>query len=329
MLAEPVNLDLTNTPVSGYVPLRVSALRSIDTTAVDLFLQYERNSAPVLYCRAGFRVDQQRLLELADSGVEHVYVRREDFHSFGNDLLDSLDKFLHRDTVPQTEKFAALQVAFAVEIEQTIRLVDCGKFHTVAERVGRNLVFLLATSDVLPRDLFRIARHDFNTFTHVTNTASYSIILAEQLGISDREELEQIAAGAMLHDIGKRFLPPALLAKRSPLTTEEREIIQTHPVRGYEELCDRPGLDFGQLMMVYQHHEHVDGTGYPVNILADEIHPWAKLLTVVDVFDGLTSKRPHRRPATVEEALDYQRQRAGTYFDREVIECWISAMSKT
>jgi HD-GYP domain-containing protein (c-di-GMP phosphodiesterase class II) len=222
-----------------------------------------------------------------------------------------------------------LQVAFAVEIEQTMRLVDSGKIRSLAERVSRDLVTLFATSEVLPRDLFRIARHDFNTFTHVTNVASYSIILAEQLGIRDRLELEQIATGAMLHDIGKRFIPAAILTKNGPLDPEERELVETHPLRGYEELCDRPGLSFGQLMMVYQHHEHVDGSGYPVKILGDEIHPWAKLLIVVDRFDAMTAKRPYRRPATLEFVFDYQRQRAGTYFDREVVECWISAMGKT
>jgi HD-GYP domain-containing protein (c-di-GMP phosphodiesterase class II) len=320
---------MSDSPTSGYVPVRLAALKSIDTTAVDLFLQYERRRAPVLYCRSGTRLDQQHFLDLADSGVEHVYVCRDDFHLFCSNVLEVLEKYLQQDAVPQTEKFAALQVAFAVEIEHTMRLVDSGRIRSLSERISRDLVTLFSTSEVLPRDLFRIARHDFNTFTHVTNVASYSVILAEELGIRDRLELEQIATGAMLHDIGKRFIPAEILVKTGLLEPEERELVETHPLRGYEELYDRPGLCFGQLMMVYQHHEHVDGSGYPVKILANEIHPWAKLLTVVDCFDAMTARRPYRRPATLECVFDYQRQRAGTFFDREVVECWISAMSKT
>jgi HD-GYP domain-containing protein (c-di-GMP phosphodiesterase class II) len=329
MLEIPINSDVSDSPLSGYVPVRIAALLSIDTTAVDLFLQYERGREPVLYCRSGARLDQQQFLDLVDSGIERVYVRRDDFHQVCNNVLEVLEKCLQQDTVPQTEKFAALQVAFAVEIEESMRLIDSGRIRSLAERISRDLVTLFATSEVLPRDLFRIAMHDFNTFTHVTNVASYSIILAEQLGIHDRPELEQIATGAMLHDIGKRFIPAAILAKNGPLDPEERELVETHPLRGYEELCDRPGLSFGQLMMVYQHHEHVDGSGYPVKILDREIHPWAKLLTVVDRFDAMTAKRPYRRSATLEFVIDYQRQRAGTVFDREVVECWILAMSKT
>jgi HD-GYP domain-containing protein (c-di-GMP phosphodiesterase class II) len=153
-------------------------------------------------------------------------------------------------------------------------------------------------------------------------------MLAERLGIKDQNELRKIASAAVLHDLGKRFIPAAILTKAGGLTYEEREIIETHPQRGYEELCENSELDFGQLMMVYQHHERVDGTGYPVRVLQNEIHPWARMLAVVDVFDTMTAKRPSRRPATPEYVLDYQRQQAGTHFDREVVECWISAMTK-
>ena len=75
---------------------------------------------------------------------------------------------------------------------------------------------------------------------------------------------EQIATAAMLHDVGKRFIPAESSPSRDDSITEERAIIESHPIRGYIELCQNSELDFGQLMMVYQHHEHVDGTGYPV-----------------------------------------------------------------
>jgi len=86
-------------------------------------------------------------------------------------------------------------------------------------------------------------------------------------------------------------------------------------------------VTFEQLMMAYQHHERFDGKGYPVGIAADEIHPWARMLAVVDVFDAMTGMRPYRKPATAQEAMDYIRQNAGTHFDPEVVECWDNAMS--
>ena len=328
MSTTAIATDSNASPISGYVPMRTAALRSIDTAAADIYVQYDRRSRPVLYCRAGCRLDPQHFAELADAGIEQVYVIKDDFDRFSSRMLESLESYFQRDSVPQTEKFAALQIAMSVEIEHSLRVVDCDRFQAVAEKVGRQLVGLLAASDVLPRDLFRIARHDFHTFTHVTNVASYMVILAEQMGVSDPQTLEQMASGAMLHDVGKRFIPPNILAKQGLLDPEEREVYETHPQRGYVELCDRPGLEFAQLMMVYQHHERIDGRGYPVRVLGDEIHPWTKLLSVVNVFDEMTTRRGNRRPATMQQALEYQRQQAGTQFDPEVVKCWISVMEK-
>jgi HD-GYP domain-containing protein (c-di-GMP phosphodiesterase class II) len=328
MSALATDTDLKRNPTAGYVPLRPSVLRSIDSAPADLFVQYDEHSAPVLYCRAGSPLSAHHFAELADAGIEQVYVPTEDFNRVSSRLLDSLETYFQKDWIPQAEKFAALQIAVSVEIEHSFRAVDCGAFQSVSEKVGRQLVSILAASDVLPRDLYRIAQHDFSTFTHVTNVASYVVILAEEMGMRDAAALEQIASAAMLHDIGKRFIPPAILHNTGQLDEEEREMLESHPLRGYVELCDRPGLEFGQLMMVYQHHERIDGLGYPVKILGDEIHPWAKILSVVNVFDGMTSKRGNRRPATVEHVLDFQRQQAGTQFDPEVVKCWISLMSK-
>src|SRR4029079_11263868 len=271
----------------------------------------------------------QQFVELAEGGVENLYVRSDDFSNLSNDVLTSLDSLLKQGNIRPTEKFAALQIAVAVTVEQKLRLVDCSKFQALAAKVGGDLVNLFGDNDVLPRELFRMARHDFNTFTHVTNVASYCVMLAKRLGINDDNDLHKIATAAILHDVGKRFIPSRILTKTTRLTPEERETIESHPTRGYVELCEKGGLDFGQLMMVYQHHEHMDGTGYPVKVTGDEIHPWARMLAVVDVFDTMTAKRPEGRPATAEQVLDFQRQQAGTQFDREVVECWISAMTKT
>jgi HD-GYP domain-containing protein (c-di-GMP phosphodiesterase class II) len=313
---------------SGYVAVPVDTLKCLAVATVDVFVRKDDDCKPVLYCRAGYPLASSQFLGLADVGVKSIYVRTEDFRSFGATLLESIDDLLKQDTIPETERFAALQAAVSVELEQTSRLVDCGKFVSLAEKVGRNIVILLATNNVLPNELFCIARHDFQTFTHVTNVASYSVILAERMGITDSNELEQIAVAGMLHDIGKRFIPASILSKPGKLDAAEREVIETHPLRGYIELQDRPDLSFGQLMIVYQHHERIDGTGYPVRITGDEMHPWAKMAAVVDVFDAITGSRPYRRPAPASVALDFIREHTGTHFDKEAAACWISAMNE-
>ncbi len=314
---------------AGFMPVQVGMLQRLHRTAVDLFIQYEANAVPVLYYRAGCELESGQSARLLETGVRQIYVRTDEFNRFVAHLMESIDVQSEIETVPAAERYAALQLAMAAEIEHAARLIDCGPFVAVAEKLGRELTSLLAGNDVLPLDLYRLARHDFNTFTHVTNVASYGVILAERLGLCDGSEFESMAKAAILHDIGKRFIPASILSKPSKLDPEERAIIETHPQRGYEELCDRKDMSEAQLMMVYQHHERFDGKGYPVGFQGEEIHPWARMLAVVDVFDAMTGTRPYRRPCSALEAMEYICKNAGTHFDPEMVACWNSTMTKS
>lgn len=314
---------------AGYMSVHVELLRRLDKASVDLHLQHETNPEPALYLRAGCPIEPKQTARLIGYGDRQILVRSEDFHRFASDLLERIDALAERETVPAAERFAALQLAMAAEIEHAARLVDCGPYVTVAEKVGRELTSIMVNNNVLPRDLFRLARHDFNTFTHITNVASYGVILAERLQLCDGSELESLATAAMLHDIGKRFIPASILQKPSKLDPEERAIIETHPQRGYEELCGRDDMSHEQLMMVYQHHERFDGKGYPVGYQGEEIHPWARMLAIVDVFDAITGTRPYRKPAAAREAMEYICSNTGSHFDPEMVACWKSIMDKS
>jgi len=316
-------------PASSYMGIQVEMLRRLHHSTVDLYIQYDSGSEPVLYYRACGPLEADQTSRLLESGVRQVFVRTDEFHRFASHLLDTVDSDTERETVPPCERFAALQLAMAVEIEHAARLVDSGPYVAVADKLGRDLTTMLVNNNVLPSDLFRLARHDFLTFTHITNVASYGVLLAERLGLCDGSQYESLAKAAILHDIGKRFIPASILQKPAKLDPEERAIIETHPQRGYEELCTREDMAHEQLMIVYQHHERFDGKGYPVGLQGDEIHPWARMLAVVDVFDAMTGIRPYRRPATAADAMDYICKSAGTHFDPEMVACWNSMMAKS
>jgi HD-GYP domain-containing protein (c-di-GMP phosphodiesterase class II) len=304
------------------------ALQALTTIDVDLYVQYEASSAPALLCTAPWEIDRERVAELAAVGVEQLLVRRHDFIDFSEQLSRGLDRLLQHEAVPASEKFALMQTAVAAELQRTLGVIDSAAYCHAAAKISDDLVQLLS-AECLPADLFALARHDYLTFSHVTNVAAYLVILAERLGMGDPQTLRELAYGAMLHDFGKRHLPSDVLAKNGRLTADERALIETHPTRGYEELYDRPDLGFAQLMMIYQHHERLDGKGYPVGLTGEEIHPWARLLAVVDVFDAITAKRPYRQPLSIVDALTYQQTLSGTHFDEGMLECWISIMTPT
>lgn len=308
---------------AGYTSVAIELLARAETAPVDIFLAPDQAAPPKLYCRTGIALDQQQVLSLEDIGIRDFYVQSGDVRRLGEYLRDA---FLNgRRTATVAEQFSAMQVVVAAEVEHAARLLDCSKYVHLAATIGSDIAAFVSSRKVLPYELFTVARHDFNTFVHVTNVASYSVLLAKRLGINEIHQLELLASAAMLHDLGKRHIPSNILNKTGRLTTSERELVELHPTRGYTELCSRPDLTFEQLMVVYQHHERVDGTGYPVGIPDQEICFWAKLLAVVDVFDALTGERPYRAPITPQQAIEYLQRNAGTHFDAEIVQCWEAA----
>lgn len=311
---------------AGYVRLSSSMLRKINQLPIALYYCDGESDRAVLFRQAEIQVDEATLDDLIESKGELLFIRAIDFKNTCAEWMDSIDDLIADESMPPADRFQVLQAAVCYEVERTLKAVDPGHYIGLVAEVSQHISTLVTENHLLPDELFAIARHDSQTFTHVTNTAGYATMLAERLGITDKVELNQIAMGAMLHDMGKRSIPKHILTKSGRLTAEERELVQTHPQRGYEELAIRDDVSHEQRLMVYQHHEHFDGNGYPVRIHGSEIHPWARLLSVVDVFDALTGSRHYRKAMTMREATEFVANRAGTQFDKEMAECWISVV---
>jgi HD-GYP domain-containing protein (c-di-GMP phosphodiesterase class II) len=312
---------------AGFEVIPTSAFRCLERTGVDLYVNDGTRSEPVLLCSKNFEVSTERLERLVEQSTCRLLVRSGDFARVGRILQGQLDSLLTNSGIPSEERIALLQTAVATEIETCYRLVSCEKFVAAAQRIAKQLCSLVYDSPVLPRPLFQLLRHDAATFTHVTNVTTYAVLLAKELGTFEPDEVQQIAVAALLHDVGKRHVPVEILNKPAKLTPSEREIIERHPRDGYIDLLEQDYLTEPQRLVAYQHHERIDGRGYPVGIDGDEIHPWAKLTAVIDVFEALTGERPYRSPLSFKDALEYSQEFAGTQFDEEMVQCFVQMMS--
>ncbi|MCH7751310.1 MAG: HD domain-containing protein [Planctomycetes bacterium] len=319
----PVNLCREYTRI----PLKAIRLKIVEN--VDLYCKPRDGNTPILYCSGNYPICDRDIDELERRGEKALYVSPACFAEIQRQLFESLDELISDERISPTDRFSLLQTAVSLEIDMSFRLIKIKSYESLSRRVAENIVSLLESNSVLPRQLFQVVQHDFYTFTHVTNVAGFAVMLAERLSISSGEDLRSIASGALLHDVGKRFIPSNVLSKPGRLSEAERQLIEMHPLRGFVDLRTSSNVDFEQLLMVYQHHERIDGKGYPVRLVGDEIHPWARLLTVVDVFDALTSKRPYRDAMRLSDALDILESGAGTHFDKEMVQCWISAIRES
>ena len=227
------------------------------------------------------------------------------------------------------QRLQVLKDAAKTTFYQALHTCDAGNIANVAHDFGKDLTQLLTRQDFLLSDLVTVMLHDYSTYTHMTHVATYSILLAQKLGNISSADMTEIAKGGLLHDVGKRFISVKILEKPGKLDESEIQIIRDHPRCGFAELCFRTELSWGALMMIYQHHERCNGGGYPVGFVGDEIHPWAKICAIADVYDAMISKRSYHSAAARKDVLDYFQKQAGTTFDKEMVQCFQEIMQPT
>lgn len=161
---------------------------------------------------------------------------------------------------------------------------------------------------------------DAETKGHSERVTSLTVEMAKRLGFDDRR-VQEMRRGALLHDIGKMGIPDGILLKPGPLTPEERREMERHPQLAYEMISPiaylAPSLDIPLC-----HHERWDGDGYPRGLQGEEIPIAARIFSVIDVFDALTSDRPYRKAWSIEETLTYLRDQAGSQFDPMCVEAF-------
>ena len=308
--------------VPGFSPVSLSLIRVMGECHCDVFKAVSWSSTPVLFCSGNHTLSVVQMEELSHRNLGFLFVRNADSNSMQADLRANLPLILEREDVPLVDRYNIVQQIVVTEMNRLYRVANLEKSIEDFYELGGSISSLISADDVIPAQLFAIAKHSIDTFTHIINVASYCTLCAKSLGITVPSELKAIAVGGLLHDIGKRFMPQRLLNKASSHNEEERELIRTHPQKGYEELCQFERIDSAQLMMVYQHHEHNDGKGYPVGITGEEMHLWAKICATVDVFEALTGKRPYRKPKPAFEVIDYLKKSTGKQFDTEIVQCW-------
>ena len=152
--------------------------------------------------------------------------------------------------------------------------------------------------------LTRLKNFDEYTFYHSVNTSILAMSLGRHLEF-DRTALHQIGVGSLLHDIGKTKIPPEILNKPGRFEPDEMEIMKQHVLRGVEVLSTTTGLGDSYLRPALEHHERVDGTGYPYRRVRSELSQFGMMAAVVDIYDAMTSDRCYHKGQAAHEALQF------------------------
>jgi HD-GYP domain-containing protein (c-di-GMP phosphodiesterase class II) len=173
--------------------------------------------------------------------------------------------------------------------------------------------------------LFKLKKFDEYSYTHCINVGVLAIILGKYLGM-DKDSLRLLGLSGLFHDVGKARIPEEILNKPAKLTNRETEIIKTHPLESYRIISSTAGPSKEILRGALEHHERYDGTGYPRGLSGDAISTFGRIISIVDVYDALTSKRVYKEAMPTAKALSMMYQWRDSTFAPNSIERFIKCI---
>lgn len=224
--------------------------------------------------------------------------------------------FARRITVRSRSEIGQLAADFNTMADQIQRYINDLQF-----AVNENRELFLGTVKALVE---AIDGKDPYTRGHSERVKMYSVLMAEHMGLS-QEEIEDIRVAALLHDVGKIGIEDRILKKPAALTEEEYTIMKMHPEKGAKIMAEIPQMK-KYVPGMYYHHECMDGRGYPIGLKGDQIPLMARIISVADTFDAMTTNRPYQRAMTPEVAVQKIWSFAGTRYDPNVVAALESAL---
>ena len=250
---------------------------------------------------------------LKQLGIQYVYI--EDKISEGIEIEETVPLAVRKKAVKQiTDAFQKLK---GLDNKSATHVID-----KQTKEIG-NLVDDLLSSILNADEILMILSdtmlYDEYIFQHSFQVTLYSLAIAKEMGYSE-SDLRTIGIGAILHDVGKMVTPSEILFKPGRLTDEEFETMKQHARSGFDILRNLHTVSLLVAHCAFQHHERMDGSGYPRALVDYEIHPFAKVIAVADVFDAVTSNRVYREKMVPSQGIAIIEAGRGTMFDAKVVD---------
>jgi HD-GYP domain-containing protein (c-di-GMP phosphodiesterase class II) len=192
------------------------------------------------------------------------------------------------------------------------------KLDTTVHTITDIVEYLLEHNDINALHLSEIKTYDNYTYVHSLNTCVIALFFGVQMSLT-RSKLIDLGMGALLHDVGKTKIPRNILNKPDRLNFDEFEIMKQHSQLGYDIVKKFDYISDRAKLVLIEHHERIDGSGYPKGLKGDKISLFARITAISDVYDAIVSDRVYRKGVSGNEAYEYILGGAGTLFDWELV----------
>jgi len=238
-------------------------------------------------------------------------------------VTDDLIATIHDESLPPQDK-SQLVRRHSITMMKSLLENPTAQNMKEAQKGISEVVNLILTDDDTLHYLLDITSHDFYTYTHSVGVGVLGIALAKSLfKDSTNHDMRALGVGFFLHDVGKVGINPSIITKPGKLTSAEMQEMRRHPSLGYKLLHETRQLTEEAKTIVLQHHERVDGSGYPKGLRGGDIHIYGRICSIADVYDALTSDRPYRKKMPPFVALKIMHEEMINHFQNDLFQKFV------
>jgi HD-GYP domain-containing protein (c-di-GMP phosphodiesterase class II) len=284
-----------------YLPVYMASLRTESVLNFDL---YHFNGQDMILFRAAHQPFTPKVRELLmERNIMRLYVPSSQRRLFQSYVQSNIRVILDDEEIDEFTK-ASIVYDSAKQL-----MSDVFENPTHGENIRQSQAFVEATVMYVLQgpntlhNMLRVMSFDYTLYTHSVNVCTFSLALANAIGIEKNSELIQLGTGSLLHDVGKVKVPDTILHKPGPLDPGEFETIRQHPLWGVELVSGAGLLTPETFIPIKQHHERQDGAGYPARLKASDIHLYGRIVAIADAFDAMTTNRVYAEARSAYDTL--------------------------
>ncbi len=258
-------------------------------------------------------MDDYHIMALIKMGIPGIYIREgEDDDLITGNIADmvviapSIQQEIEKKTVNDRAKVRlseSVKARVAEGIQYLYNETDSPGFADTTRSITDDLMRAISDNDAIAVDISTLKISDEYTFKHSVDVATMSMIVAKKYGLDDKTVYE-IGISGLLHDVGKSKIPNEVLNKAGRLTDQEFSLMKQHSLLGYGILKEKEDLSNSIKLGVLQHHEKINGKGYPMSVAGGKINLFARIISISDIYDALVTERPYKKPFSPRNAVE-------------------------
>lgn len=307
-----------------YVPIDLEYIE-LDTVCDQEIFLYVHNQY-VLYRGANVPFTLQDKVRLESAKTKTVYILCENESQLRRFYEQNLKNIVENDKIP-TKKKADVLYHCALGIAQDIfEKPDHQDTMQRSKGVVDCTIRLLFKDSGAFSHMIGLSGHDYYTYTHSVNVLTFTITLLSNLGFKDERFLKEAGMGALLHDVGKSKVPIEILNKPSKLTEDEWHVMRNHPIYG-AEIVEKAKMPDRGVDVIVQHHERVNGKGYPHGLVGESIPLASQVVSLVDAYDAMTSDRVYQKAKSSFEAMKIITTEMKEHYNPKMVETFIRLLN--